>query len=108
MKARILKKIWEVVFVSPSVLRERTRKKQSNGKTITKIEEARGDCDSPDTKGKRIRISKSLPPREELEVIIHECLHAADWHKDEDSWVAPVADDIARLLWRLGWRKEDR
>ena len=104
MKHRLLKKIWDVIFVPPSRLKGKTKK--ANGKTVP--EEVRGDCDDPATKNKRIRISNKLPPREELEVIIHECLHACDWHKDEESWIEPVADDIARLLWKLGWRKQKR
>jgi len=66
----------------------------------------RGDCDPPETKGKKIRIAKDLSPQEELEVVIHESLHAADWYKDEE-WVEVVAKDISNLLWRIGWRKED-
>jgi len=100
MKARILNKIWQVMFVSPSLLKG--KKKHANSKSIT--EDARGDCDAPTTKNKTIRISNSLLPQEELEVTIHEALHAADWYKDEE-WITPVADDIARLLYNLGWRK---
>ena len=103
MKHRILNKIYEVLFVPPSKLKDYKKAKRANGKTV--VEEARGDCDPPTAKNKTIRISNKLPEREELEVTIHECLHAADWHKDEVSWIEPVADDIARLLWKLGWRK---
>lgn len=100
MKSRILEKMWEIVFVAPSLLR---RTRVVNGETV--VEHVRGDCDPPNKKGKTIRIAKNLPPREELEVIIHECLHAADWHKDEETWITPVADDIARVIWKAGWRK---
>ena len=68
-------------------------------------EETGGECDSPDTNGKEIRIATDIKNQEELEVIIHELLHAADWSKDED-WVEVIADDIARTLWKLGWKKE--
>jgi hypothetical protein len=66
-------------------------------------EETGGECDSPDTNGKQIRIATDLKKQDELEVIIHELLHAADWSKDEE-WVEVIADDIARILWKLGWR----
>lgn len=69
-------------------------------------EETGGECDSPDTNGKEIRIATDLTKQDELEIIIHELLHAADWSKDEE-WVEVIADDIARTLWKLGWKNED-
>ena len=68
-------------------------------------EETGGECDSPDTNGKEIRIATDIKNQDELEVIIHELLHAADWSKDEE-WVEVIADDIARTLWKLGWKKD--
>lgn len=65
-----------------------------------------GDCDDPREPGKTIRIRKKLSPIRELEITLHETLHAADWHKDE-AWVEQVAHDVARILWRLGYRRED-
>jgi len=64
-----------------------------------------GECDSPDTKGKEIRISTDLQREEELEVVIHELLHASDWYKDEE-WVEEIAQDISNILMRLGWKKD--
>ncbi len=96
MRARIFHKIWHIIFVAPSLLRG---KKQC--KSV--VEGTRGDCDDPTTKNKTIRIANNLPPIEQLEVVIHEALHASDWFKDEE-WIEEVAVDIARLLWRLGWR----
>lgn len=64
-----------------------------------------GECDSPDTKGKEIRISTDLQREEELEVVIHELLHASDWSKDEE-WVEEIAQDISNVLMRLGWKKD--
>jgi len=65
-----------------------------------------GDCDAPETPNKTIRIKQGLDPKDELETLIHEMLHATDWHKDEKDWIEPVARDIARVLWRLGYRKQ--
>lgn len=64
-----------------------------------------GACDHPEKPAKRIRIVRGQEPREELDTIIHECLHATDWHKDE-AWVTEVSTDIAAVLWKLGWRKQ--
>lgn len=100
MKVRILNKIWNLLFVPPGSLKER---KRANG--ISTTEENLGDCDDPNSKNKTIRVANNLLPRQELEIVIHEALHAADWFKDE-AWIDPVAEDIARLLWKLGWRKQ--
>lgn len=66
-----------------------------------------GDIDPPKAKHKTIRIRRALlrKPRELLETVIHEALHAADSSKDE-LWVGQIADDLAALLWRLGYRME--
>jgi hypothetical protein len=63
-----------------------------------------GECDDPTSPDKHIKIKRGLSDRETLETVIHEALHAADWHKDE-SWIEQVAGDIGRLLWRLGYRR---
>lgn len=58
-----------------------------------------GDCDAPTKKSKTIRIDHSLKKDEFelLRTILHECLHAADWDKDED-WIDEVSKDIAVIL----------
>lgn len=65
-----------------------------------------GECDSPDTQGKRIRIRRGMREELELDTVIHECLHAAGWHIDEP-FVEQFSTDVARILTRLGWRKTD-
>lgn len=99
MRVRLLHKIWEVVFVARTNLKGRKKARDTG---LDK--EDRGDCDHPGAKNKKIRIADDLPPQEELEVTIHEALHACDWYKDEE-WIETTADDIARLLWRLGYRR---
>ena len=42
--------------------------------------------------------------RNELETIIHECLHAENWAATEGV-VDRVSSEIGGLLWRLGYRK---
>jgi len=109
MRISLLHKFWRLVFVAPSRLKERKRKKCANGKAKTSDEEevCRGDCDDPTTTNKQIRIANNLPMLEELEVVIHECFHACDWWKDEE-WIEQVSEDIAHVLVRrLGWVKLD-
>ena len=66
---------------------------------------ADGYCDHPLTPSKRIVVDSRLKGERELEVLLHEMMHAVDWHKDEDSFIEPVAADIARALWRCGYRR---
>jgi hypothetical protein len=64
----------------------------------------KGECDAPSVKNKQIRIKTNLSEREELEVLIHELLHAVEWMKDEE-WVERSGVEISAALWKLGWRK---
>lgn len=64
-----------------------------------------GKCEDPREPGRVIRVKQGMSEKETLEVVIHEILHAADWHKSEE-WVEAVAIDITRTLWRLGYRKQ--
>lgn len=73
-----------------------------------------GEIDPPGQKGKEIRIwSGYLRPgrrRMLLHRIIHECLHGAEWTKDEE-WVEQVSGAIARHLDHLiekGWIQAPR
>jgi hypothetical protein len=45
-----------------------------------------------------------LQGEEKLEVVIHELVHAAGWHIDEE-FTEIFAKDVARVLWRLGYRE---
>ena len=88
MRVRIGNKYWNLIF--------------------TKLDETTGgECDSPDTVNKQIRISNDIPDEEELDIVIHEFLHAADWSKDEE-WVEQIAYDLSHILLKLGWKKENR
>ena len=62
-----------------------------------------GDCS---IRSNTIRIKRNLKGRSMLESLIHETLHAAHWQIAEEC-VAETADDLARLLWRLGYRREN-
>ena len=45
--------------------------------------------------------------KEDLRILLHECLHAENWFKSEKE-VDRVAVDIGSLLWRLGYRRRDK
>lgn len=83
MKIKILKRWWILEFVKPFRLK--------------------GECQAPTTPRKTIKVRASLKGELRLDTLIHEMLHAADWSKDEE-WVNETATDIARNLWRLGYR----
>ena len=42
--------------------------------------------------------------RADLIVLLHECLHASEWSTSEKA-VDRTAEDIGKLLWRLGFRR---
>jgi regulator of replication initiation timing len=63
-----------------------------------------GECDAPTTKRKEIRIVGNQPELDELDTLIHEGLHACDWHKDEE-WIGQAASDLARFIYANGWRR---
>lgn len=63
----------------------------------------RGKCDPPYASGKTILIDSRLRGQELLEVLIHEMTHAANWHLDEE-FVEQFGKDVARALWRIGYR----
>jgi len=67
-------------------------------------EQAYGSCDDPRQRSKAIRIDPRLEDEQLLEVTIHELLHACDWRADEEH-IDQQARDMARVLWRLGWRQ---
>jgi len=63
-----------------------------------------GLCDSPIGQGPTLRVFADLNTRKGLETVIHESLHAEGWAKTEQV-VERTAQEIASLLWRLGYRK---
>lgn len=67
----------------------------------------KGYCEGPPSAPDReMLIPVGGVSREDLETIIHEALHACLWDINEDA-VDQSAVDLARFLWRLGWRKEE-
>jgi hypothetical protein len=53
---------------------------------------------------RKITVQPSLSGERELDVLIHEMLHACHWDLAEES-ITETASDLARVLFRLGYRK---
>ena len=86
MKVRIRRKFWELVYEELP-------------------DDEWGSCDPPEFKGKKVKISTKVPKGEtELDTIIHEVMHACYFDLAEEA-VDESASDLARILWRLGYRK---
>lgn len=64
-----------------------------------------GLCDQPTQPNKAITVDSRLTGENRLRIEIHEMLHAANWHLDEE-WVDDASADMARILWKLGYRLE--
>ena len=62
-----------------------------------------GHCDNPSLAGAEIRVKSSLRGERLLDVLIHEFLHAGLWDLDEEP-VEAMGRDLARALWRMGFR----
>lgn len=63
-----------------------------------------GMADSPRATGPNLIINSEVEnTRKFLETAIHESLHCCSFAKSEEL-VTQSAHDIARFLWRLGWR----
>lgn len=56
------------------------------------------------TKRPALRVAVDIDTQKGLETLLHECLHAEVWAKTEEV-VDRASHDIARLLWRLGFRR---
>lgn len=86
MRVSILGKRWELVFQELP-------------------EDRLGECDSPDTKGKQIRIDPRVSGELELDTIIHEIRHAELFHVFIEEWCEFSSSSLARILWMLGYRR---
>lgn len=64
-----------------------------------------GFCQDPKTPRKEIHIDSRLKGQHQLEILLHEMMHACDWRADEEI-ITQQARDMARVLWKLGYRKE--
>ena len=71
-----------------------------------RLDHDRGECENPTSSGKTIRINRELSGEGMLDTLIHEALHACLWDLDDEA-VEPTAKDMARMLWRLGYRPKE-
>jgi hypothetical protein len=86
LRVRLLKRIWDLVFVP----------------NMSDL----GRSDTPDTVDKKLRIWQGAKGQDRLETVIHECLHGAAWHIDEE-FVSEFSRDLGIILWKLGYRGPD-
>jgi hypothetical protein len=86
MKATIGGKRWEIVFTNC---------------ISSKLD---GDCYHPNGKPRKIRIRKGLSEERELEILIHEFLHAALWIVDE-TIIEQTALELQRILTERGYHR---
>lgn len=86
MRAKISGKPWEIVF------------------TNRLPEDRDGDCSHPLQTPRKIRVRKGLPEERELEIIIHEYLHAKLWFMDE-AVVDEAGKELQRILTERGYRR---
>lgn len=63
-----------------------------------------GDCDYGGG-GRMIRVRRSLQGKMAMNTLIHEVLHASRPELSEEA-VTETANDIERVLWRVGYRLE--
>ena len=63
-----------------------------------------GKCDPPDKKKKKTSFGIYLKGENELRIFLHEPLHSVLWDLDEKA-VNEISLDLARWLWRLGYRR---
>ena len=74
-------------------------------KIVEAVPDQGGECQAPFIKNREMCIPAMGHKLVDLDTIIHESLHACIWDLDEEA-VHESAKDIARILWRLGWRSE--
>lgn len=72
---------------------------------IESMSDEGGECAYPGNKSPEMIIPVEGESKYDLEVIIHEGIHACQWDVSEEA-VREISHDIAGILWKLGWRKE--
>lgn len=101
-KHRIRGAIWRLLFVSSETLHACISDEvKRTGEIVERFE---GLTDRPKTRNKAMRILDTLRCERELRAILHESMHAALWDLDEEA-VDETSRDLAKLLYRLGYRR---
>ena len=65
-----------------------------------------GECQHPDKPNKQITINSQLRGERLLDCLLHELLHASAHDLFSEQWVEDTAHDLAKILWRLEYRRE--
>ena len=76
----------------------------ANTREIVQLRGVHGFTTDPAARGRCIVLRGSLRGKPLLETVIHEALHASAWPIDEQT-VTRYAEDVTRILWRLGFRQ---
>ncbi len=103
MRAYFRGKAWRIIHKAASVI---AKSADAEARRIGEAPpgQVRGLTDGPSTKNKAMWINKNLSGVKLLDTYIHEALHCCIWDLSEDT-VHETANDLARFLWRLGYRK---
>ena len=72
---------------------------------VTFTEDVDGLCVTQNNRRGEVLLFTERPPKVFLESAIHEAMHAMNWSISEDV-IAERARDLARFLWRLGYRRQ--
>ncbi len=64
-----------------------------------------GTCDHPEKPFRTLVVDATLHGLRELDIYIHECLHACAWEVLREEAVVSAASGAAELLWLLRWRR---
>lgn len=65
-----------------------------------------GLCEAPTAVGKEIHIEHNAEDEQVLNTTLHECLHAGAWNLAEET-VTQWATDVAKILMKLGWHRDE-
>jgi hypothetical protein len=74
--------------------------------SATRNDEILGYCSNPIYPRPEICMPINGDEKDDLICILHELIHGACFDLSEDA-VDEISTDIGKILWRLGWRKED-
>lgn len=90
MRVKIVGKYWNLIFI-----------KRNGNRSFYGICEVTSSV----PKSKVIKIEKGHTDEKTLELIVHECLHAACWDLSEEL-VTGYAHDVAKVLTKLGYHRD--
>ncbi len=64
-----------------------------------------GTIDHPRSTGPTLRVMEPAGSFAEMEALFHEMLHRGNWLQSEEA-TEELGHDMARLAWRLGYRRK--